>query len=251
MRLVKPGLTNRFLRPVLVGEWVSHDFGVLDGLQLGEGFAVPLSMAPLLEQRVEVAVAVVDGGEAVHQLADGLGEVLVGGVGVGPQGVAAGGRDHDGVEDRAERRALHERDVGVPALAVPVLLGRDLLVELAGLRVVDLEDLLVFLEPGDDGVGDRGLAEECGECGVLLGVQVGAREEDDLVVEEGLADGRHRLGVEGPVEVEVAYLGADGPRERGDVELERSGRGHGWRASWGAAERECAGILTNPRLFVK
>ena len=161
-------------------------------------------------------------GEPVDQLADGLGEVLVGGIGVGPQGVAAGGRDDDGVEDGAERRALHEGDVGVPALAVAVLLGRELLVELAGLRVVDLEDLLVLVEPGDDGVGHRGLAEEGGECRVLLGAQVGAREEDDLVVEEGLADGRHRLGVEGLVQVEVAYLGADGPRERGDVELERA-----------------------------
>ena len=60
------------------------------------------------------------------------------------------------------------------------------------------------------------------------GAQVGTGEEDDLVVEEGLADGGHRLGIEGLVEVEAADLGADGARERGDIELERGRRRHGW-----------------------
>ena len=63
------------------------------------------------------------GGQPVDQLADGLGQILVGGLGVGPQGVAAGRRDHDGVEDGAEWRALDEGDVGVPALAVAVLVA--------------------------------------------------------------------------------------------------------------------------------
>ena len=61
--------------------------------------------------------------------------------------------------------------------------------EVARLGVVDLEDLTVVLEPGDDGVGHRDLAEGGGEVLVLLGAQALAGEEDDLVVEQRLADG--------------------------------------------------------------
>ena len=43
--------------------------------------------------------------------------------------------------------------------------------------------------------------------------EVPAREEDDLVVEERLADGAQPLGVERVVEVDVADLGADRARE--------------------------------------
>ena len=120
----------------------AHD-GMLDRLELGEGLTVPLALAELLEQGAEVPVAVVDGGEPVDQLADGLGEVLVGGLGVGPQRVPTGRRDDDGVEDGAQRRALDEGDVGMPALAVAVLFALALRVEAAGLRVVDLEHLFV------------------------------------------------------------------------------------------------------------
>ena len=54
-----------------------------------------------------------------------------------------------------------------------------------------------------------------------------AGEEDDLVVEEGLADGAQRLGVERVVEVDVADLGTDRAREGRDIELEGRGGGHG------------------------
>ena len=97
----------------------------------------------------------------------------------------------------------------------------------ASLRVIDLEHLLVVLEAGDHGVGHGDLAEGARELLVLLGAEVLAREEDDLVVEERLADGGQRLGVERVVEVEAADLGADGARERCDVELDRGGSGHG------------------------
>ncbi len=116
--------------------------------------------------------------------------------------------DHDGVEDRAQRRGLHERDVGVPALAVAVL-PTHAVGEPAGLGVVDLEDLLVLLDSGDHRVrhGDR--AEGGGELLVLGRGEMLAREEDDLVVEEGLADGRQRLGVEGLMQVDAADFGSD------------------------------------------
>jgi hypothetical protein len=61
---------------------------------------------------------------------------------------------------------------------------------------------------------------------VLLGGEVLSREEDDLVVEEGLADGAQRVGIEGVVEVDVADLGADGAREGRNVELDGRGGGH-------------------------
>ena len=153
------------------------------------------------------------------------GQTLVGRLGVRPQGVAAGLGDHDGVEDGAQRRRLHEGDVGVPVLPV-VVLGSGAAHEGAGFRVVDLEDLLVVLEPGDDGVGHGDLAEERGEFLVLLGGEVLAGEEDDLVVEEGLPDRGQRFGIERLVEVDVADLGADRARQGRDVELDGGDGGH-------------------------
>ena len=104
--------------------------------------------------------------QAVDQLADGRRQSLVGRLRVGPEGVATGWGYHDGVQDRAQRRSFDEGDVGVPALTV-ALLGSHPVGELAGLRVVDLEDLLVFLDTGDDGVCDRDRAERGGEVLVL------------------------------------------------------------------------------------
>jgi len=72
----------------------------------------------------------------------------------------------------------------------------------------------------------------CSRGEVLLG------EEDDLVVEQGLADGAHGGRLELDVEVEAADHPTNGPRERLDVELDGgaggAGRGHdevlsGWR----------------------
>ncbi len=115
-----------------------------------------------------------EGAQPVDELADGRREPFVGGLGVGPQRVAPGLGDHDGVEHRAERRGLHEGDVGVPLLAVVVLAAKppaESAAEGAGLGVVDLEDLAVLLEPGDDGVGHGDLAEGGGEVLVLFGVR--------------------------------------------------------------------------------
>ncbi len=105
-----------------------------------------------------------------------------------------------------------------------------------GLRVVDLEHLLVVLEARDHGVGDGDLAEGGGEFLVLVGGQVLAREEDHLVVEEGLADGGQRLGVERLVQVDVADLGADRAREGRDVELDGGGGGHGFLSAGPAGD---------------
>ena len=67
--------------------------------------------------------------------------------------------------------------------------------------------------PGNDGVRDGHGAEGGGEVLVLGGREVLAREEDDLVIEQGLADGAQGFGVEGLVQVDVADLGSDRARE--------------------------------------
>ena len=188
---------------------VGSDDGVLGRRQLGEGHAVPLAATNGLEQRSEGASAVVNGGQSIDQLLDGSRQPFVGGLGVGPQGVTPRLGDHDGVEDRTKGRGLDEGDVGVPALAVAVL-APHAVGELARLRVVDLEDLLVLLDPRDDRVRDRDRAERCGEFLVLARGQMLAGEEDDLVVEQRLADGRQRVGVERLVQVDAADLGSDG-----------------------------------------
>ena len=64
---------------------------------------------------------------------------------------------------------------------------------------------------------------------MLGGREVLPGEEDHLVVEQGLPDGRHRRRIERLMEVHVADLGADGPRQRGDVERDGCGGGCGHR----------------------
>ena len=92
-------------------------------------------------------------------------------------------------------------------------------VELAGEGVVDLEDLGVVLDPGDDRVSLGGLTEEPGEGLVLVGVEVLSREEDHLALQPHLADGGDGVGGEIGAEVDAPDLGADGAGQRGDVEL--------------------------------
>ena len=84
----------------------------------------------------------------------------------------------------------------------------------------------------------RDRPERGGEFLVLGRREVLAREEDDLVVEEGLADGAQRLGVERVVEVDVADLGTDRAREGRDIELERGAVGMGLLG----ADRDVGGI---------
>src|SRR6202034_4155742 len=152
------------------------------------------------------------GAETLDEAAKRRGQPLVRGLGVGEHGVTAGGRDHQRVQDRPEGRRLDEGDVGMPLLAHPVLL-RPSLEELAGLRVVDLEHLPVLIDAGDDGVGVGELTEGLGERLVLGRVEMRLGKEDDLVVEERLANLGTRRFAERRVQVDVANLGADGAGE--------------------------------------
>jgi len=149
--------------------------------------------------------------------------------------------------------ALDEGHIGVPLVTVPVDrggVGRVHADEGAGPGVVDLEHLFVLVDARDDRVGVGQLAEGGGEALVLGGGEVLLGEEDDLVVEQGLADGAHGGRFELDVEVEAADHPTNGPRERLDVELDGgaggAGRGHdevlsGWREL----------IMTKPIDYVK
>ena len=98
---------------------------------------------------------------------------LVGGVHAGEQGVAAGVRRLDTVQDRSERGLTLERDVAVPprrhvaAVALTTLQHHDLRVPLA-------RQLL------QHGV-DVEIAEAQGECLVFVSRDVLIAEEDDLM----------------------------------------------------------------------
>jgi len=174
--------------------------------------------------------AVVDCGQPVDEIFDRLRQAFVGRIGVRPQGVAAGLGDHDGVENGAERGRLDEGHVGVPLVRGFALAAVDLgplvhPVQIAGLGVVDLEDLAVFADARDHRVGVGDLAEVERELLVLGGGEVLAGQEDHLVVQKGLPDGRHRRRVERLMEIDIAYLGADGARQPGDVEGDGSCEG--------------------------
>ena len=82
--------------------WVGTHDRVLHLHELSEGLAVPLALSDGLQELAEGPGAVVHRGQPVHQRAQGCGQPLVGGLGVGPERVAAGRGDDDGVEDRAE-----------------------------------------------------------------------------------------------------------------------------------------------------
>ena len=146
---------------------------------------------------------------------------------VAERGVAAGVGDDDGPEHRPGRRALDERDVGVPVDAATP--RRDVAVravQLARLRVVDLEDVREAVDAGDDRVPLGELAEALAERLVGALVEVLAGEEDDFAVEPDPADRCDRRVVD-VAEVDAADLGADRRGERADVEVgSRQGAGH-------------------------
>ena len=97
-------------------------------------------------------------GEPLEQVADRIGERLVGEVLVGEERVAATGRVHDHLQDRRHGRRGAEGDVGVPELG-PAADG------------VEHDDLgMVVVALRDVGV-DLGRAETATERDVRVGVE--------------------------------------------------------------------------------
>ena len=171
---------------------------------------------------VEAAIdvlAVVDRGEPFDVGLHAVGQRVVGGVGVGEQRVAAARRTLLEVEDRAHRRLLLARHVGVPTFAVGALGAR--------------------LGADDHQLGKAGfvrrrrmdvkLAEQPPEREVLLGRDLLIAKEDDQVLDQRAVDLALLLGGERPRQIDAAELGADQRSELLDGEGPVRGRGdRGW-----------------------
>ena len=107
---VNTGLTNRPRSPV--SGWTRTT-----GWRTGAS-AATRSPAVVVLEAVERPRRVVDRDERIDERADARRQRAVGGDEVGPQRVAADGGDLLGGQDRRQRRARRERDVGVPAVVV-------------------------------------------------------------------------------------------------------------------------------------
>jgi hypothetical protein len=123
-------------------------------------------------------------------------------------GVAAVGRQLAREQQRARRRALEVRGVGVPDAAEVAALVLELL---------DLDDLREARQPLDERVLDR-LADRAGERHERGLVEALARKEDHLVLEPGRADRGDGRRVEGSGEVDAAQLGAERAGDAHDLE---------------------------------
>ena len=186
-----------------------------DRLQPGEPLPLPqraLALAALGQVVAELAGAVVHRRQLLGQPLHGLGQRRERQLEVGPVGVAAVRGQRHRAQDRAQRRPLHEGDVGVPDVGEPVV------------RAVEGVDLLVrVVDPGHHRVRHREAAHPVAECHLAVGVELLAGEEQHLVVRQRLPDGGDRLVVRGG-QVQAAHLGAETRSEPVDVELDR-GRG--------------------------
>ena len=113
---VKKTLTNRVRRPV--SGW-TRTTGCSTGGKRGESSSTASGGIPSPKRRPPV----VDGDEPVDLLLDPLGQAVVGGTGIGPQGVAAEGRHLHRPQHRAERRLGVPGEVGMPVVLDPAVDG--------------------------------------------------------------------------------------------------------------------------------
>ena len=152
--------------------------------------------------------------QAVDALLDVVVEAVVGRAHVAEQGVAAGGRNLDGVQDGPHRGHLPPGDVMVPAV-----------LEAAGVApLLEAHQLGMLGVPGDERV-DLQLAEAAGERHVLGRGDRLAAEHQHLVVEQRLADlGGHLIGQVG-LKIDAAHLSADGGALRRHVDMPERGSG--------------------------
>lgn len=160
----------------------AHD-GVLDRGQLGDLLAVPHVADPPTPAQVgstPLAVAVVHGGQPVGLVAHRCGERLVGQLAVHPARVTAVRRELYRAQDRAQRRLLHEGDVGVPDVGEGEL-------RVVAVDVVDLRERGRLVARGDR-VTSSDLAEAAAELDLVGVGEVLAPEEEHLEVDQRLAE---------------------------------------------------------------
>ena len=96
---------------------------------------------------------------------------------VGPDGVASDVGHDDGVEHRAERRMLLERQVAVPHIGASAVLG------------IERQDLGMALDARLDGMRGGEVAEARRQAGLRCGVERLLPEQQHLVFEQRAADG--------------------------------------------------------------
>ena len=218
MWLTKPGLTNSDLRPV---SGCTRTTGCSTGssrVNRSPSHSEPSPLAALGEVVAELAGAVVHGGELLGQPLHRLGQRRERQLEVRPVGVAAVRGQRHRAQDRAQRRAPHERDVGVPDVGEPVV------------RAVEGVDLLVGLvDAGDHGVRHGQPAHPVAQGHLAVGVEALAGEEQHLVVGQRLPDRGDRLVV-GRGQVHAAHVRPEARAEPVEVQVDEPAVGAGERA---------------------
>ena len=186
--------------------------GVLHRRDLGDRRAVPDVAAPRATPQVgtPLTVAVVHGHQVVDEPANRRRERLVGELGVGPAGVAAGVGQRHGPQHRRRGRGLDEGDVGVPDVGEGEL-------RVAAVDPVDLGPARRRLRHG---VPRGQLTQTRGEGDLRVVGEVLTAEEQHLVVEQRPSDGSQP----GLVEVGEVDVVHDGPEAWSEpLELEHGG----------------------------
>ncbi|OMP13934.1 hypothetical protein COLO4_00594, partial [Corchorus olitorius] len=182
--------------------------GLVDGR--GEHLAITFKLGRVdigLDARVVIFVAV-HRPQLVGQLAQRLGQFLVGRRRVGPDGIASGSRRHHAAQDRGLGVGIDEGYVGVPGVG-PLAFG-----------TVQLQQVAGAVHHWHGGVGDR-LAEQLGKAFLAKVVEVGlATEEDHLVLHQGSLDGIDSGGIEVGGQLQPTDFGADAAGNRVNVEFE-------------------------------
>jgi hypothetical protein len=136
---------------------------------------------------------------------------------VGPERIAAIGRDRHAPQDRGERRVDRRRNVGVPAR--PRRHHHLLAVLVRGAVLGDRVDLGIALDMTEHRMPDRRLAELARHRDMLSVIEVLAAEEYHLPFQEGVTHLLHLFRRQGFAEIDAADLRADMQRQRDDLDI--------------------------------
>src|SRR5262245_13316664 len=159
-----------------------------------------------------------DAAQPVNDATHRLRETLIGHREIGPERVAAVGRNGHAAQDGSLGRVQRGGDVGMPP--GPRSLRARPTIGLRRAELGDRVDLGEILDMAEHGVADGRLAHLSRKGNVGLVIEVLTPEEDDLPAQESLVDCFPRRRVERSTEIDARDLGADVQRER--LHLERT-----------------------------
>ena len=142
---------------------------------------------------------------------------LIGGNEVGPERVAAIGRDRHAAQDRGERWVDRRRNVGVPAR--PRRHHHRFSVLVGGAVLGDRVDLGIALDVAEHRMPDGRLAELARHRDMLSVIEVLAAEEYHLPFQEGVTHFLHLFRRQGLAEIDAADFRADMQRQRDDLDI--------------------------------